>query len=97
MLTSSIWNAPIEKKLQAAAAGDVSNVESTFGGGNISETMSNIIDKVQQEFHGFYFTNEKGPGKFYLTRFIVATNCPCIASKSVHLFIAYYTMLLRLT
>jgi len=49
------------KKAAAIGAGDVSNVESNFSGGNISETISNIIDKVQQEFHGFYFTDERGP------------------------------------
>ncbi|KAG0591885.1 hypothetical protein KC19_1G209400 [Ceratodon purpureus] len=30
------------------------------GSGSISETVSNIIDKVQQEVHGFYFQDERG-------------------------------------
>lgn len=44
--------------LQAPEPGD------NGGGGSISERISNFVEKVQQEVHGFYFQDERGgPGK----------------------------------
>lgn len=32
-----------------------------------TETISSIVEKVQQEVHGFYFQDERGPGTFTTT------------------------------
>lgn len=73
-----------------AAEGE-SNVDSNCGGGSLSETISNIIEKVQQEFHGFYFRDElKVPGKSPWTQFIFAPNCPYIECNLLHLFGGLY-------